>query len=626
MKARSALLGYAVTLGLVEVHADGGGFVWSLGLVCLLVGWIPAAPSDARSAGLQVFRPGGFALAAALIAWVAIHGALSLEAPAALVTVIRVVALTGLLVVPLTPPAARGLHALGLILCAWSLASLQPEPAPLELALGLLLLAGALDGLRQSPSRRSTVSLAVLLMGILPWLSGLELPRWNAAVAAPVTPSHPPPSSVDPDLESGVDPDQVWATGETARRSMRLVATVKAPQLEGDLLLRVAALEGVRRQGFYLRPELNPQPECLQPVRVEAQVELNESVSGYLPCVGIPREISLSHSLSDAGAALVQAATYPLDYTAVGEVVHPRFLLAGRDSLSRPDLLELPGGLPPELGALARDAVEGREGPWRKALAAARWLQDRAEYADTEFAEGDLYPRLQAFLTRTRTGVCTEFAAALVVFLRSQGVPCRLVLGYRSEDREPDGTYLVRALHAHAWVELPLQGAGWVAIDPTPGGSLPLPPEPGPAPTPPPEPGSEWGDGGRLLLVRLRPLLGTLVALALLAVVILRLRQQLGERHRGWRAQLEAVGSAPKFPERERWLQVIRGLGYRVGGAETPADYLRRRGAGPAWLEGNALYERARFGGADPAVVAEFRRWLDEAAAGRVALDAQVEA
>lgn len=626
MKSRSALLGYAVTLGLVEVYTGGSGFVWSLGLVCLLVGWIPSSPGDARSPGLEVFRPGGFALAAALIAWVGVHGALSLEAPPPAVTVVRVVALTGLLLVPLTPPAAGGLHALGLILCAWSLATLQPDPSPVELALGLLLLAGALDGLRQSPSRRSTVSLAVLLLGILPWLSGVELPRWSStATAAPASPRDPSRAPETPDLESGVDPDHVWATGGTARRSMRLIATVRAPQLQGDLLLRVAALEGVRRQGFYVRPELNPQPECLQPLRVEARVELSESVSGYLPCVGIPREVSLPHSLSDAGATLMQPARYPLSYTAIGEAVHPRFLLAGRDSLSRPDLLELPDGLPPELVELGREAVGVREGPWRKALAAARWVQDRAAYADTEFAEGDLYPRCMAFLTRTRAGVCTEFAAALVVLLRSQGVPCRLVLGYRSEDREPDGTHLVRALHAHAWVELPLQGAGWVAIDPTPGGALPLPPEPPPEALPSPD-RRDWGDRGRSLLARLRPLLGTLVTLALLAVVIFRLRQQLGDRDRGWREQLEAGGSSPDLPERERWLLLLQRLGYRVGGAETPADYLRRRGAGESWLQGHALYERARFGGADPATVAEFRRWLDGVAAGRVALDARPDA
>ena len=53
MKARSALLGYAVTLGLVEVYAGGSGFVWSLGLVCLLVGWIPASSGDPRSPGLE---------------------------------------------------------------------------------------------------------------------------------------------------------------------------------------------------------------------------------------------------------------------------------------------------------------------------------------------------------------------------------------------------------------------------------------------------------------------------------------------------------------------------------------------------------------------------------------------
>ncbi|MCA8922378.1 MAG: transglutaminase domain-containing protein [Planctomycetes bacterium] len=620
MNARSALLGYAVTLGLLELWTGSGGFVWSLGLVCLLVGWIPAFPRDAkRSPGLTALRPGAYALASALIAWVGLHGALSIEAPPALVTVVRVLALGGLLLVPLTPAPASPLHALGLIMCAWCLATLEPTPSVVALGLGLLVLAGALDGLRRTPSRRSSVTLAVLLLGLLPWLGGAQLPRWPLAGAASVGPAGPSGEPLDDDpsapQESGVDPDRVWSTGGAARRSMRLVATVAAPKLRGDLLLRAVALEEVGPEGFSVASTRREQPTCLQPITVEAEVELAEPVSGFLPCVGIPLGATVAHAIDDAGLQLRGPASYPLRYSVAGQVVHPRFLLVGREVLQRPDLLQLPLGLPPELRGLAREAVGSRESPWARALNAARWLQQRARYADTEFADGALYPRCLSFLTQTRSGVCTEFASALVVFLRAEGIPCRLVLGYRSDEREPDGTFLVRAKHAHAWVELPLDDAGWVALDPTPGGALPLPvlaPEPAATPaTPAGRPGASLG---AILDSHGRPLLATLVALGLLGVLVTGLRRQRGDRRRGWSAQLGAAGETPELPERERWLLELKRAGYRVGGAETPAGYLRRV-ANAELLRGNALYERARFGAPSSAAIAEFRRWLDEAAA-----------
>jgi transglutaminase-like putative cysteine protease len=92
------------------------------------------------------------------------------------------------------------------------------------------------------------------------------------------------------------------------------------------------------------------------------------------------------------------------------------------------------------------------------------------------------------FLDNHRTGHCEYFAAGLVLMLRSQGIPARLVIGYKGgEFNGVGGFYIVRQLHAHAWVEaylppgevpagsLPPQedrGLGaWLRLDPTPSGS-----------------------------------------------------------------------------------------------------------------------------------------------------------
>ncbi|MEM8883988.1 MAG: DUF3488 and transglutaminase-like domain-containing protein [Planctomycetota bacterium] len=81
---------------------------------------------------------------------------------------------------------------------------------------------------------------------------------------------------------------------------------------------------------------------------------------------------------------------------------------------------------------------------------------------------------LDEFLSGRKGGHCEYFASAMVVLLRMQFVPCRLVTGYRSDEWTPDGkTMLLRARHAHAWVEVYDAKRGWTTIDPTPASDSP---------------------------------------------------------------------------------------------------------------------------------------------------------
>ncbi|MCB9525751.1 MAG: transglutaminase domain-containing protein [Myxococcales bacterium] len=76
------------------------------------------------------------------------------------------------------------------------------------------------------------------------------------------------------------------------------------------------------------------------------------------------------------------------------------------------------------------------------------------------------------FLTQSRRGHCEYFASALALLARSQGIPARLVTGYRVfEFSSAGGYHIVRKRDAHAWVEVFLDGA-WRTVDPTPPGVL----------------------------------------------------------------------------------------------------------------------------------------------------------
>ena len=92
---------------------------------------------------------------------------------------------------------------------------------------------------------------------------------------------------------------------------------------------------------------------------------------------------------------------------------------------------------------------------------------------------------IEDFVTRRRRGHCEYFASALALMLRSQGIPSRIVIGFRGGTWNSIGRfYQIRQLHAHTWVEAyltakdlrgfasrrDLAGAagGWLRLDPTP--------------------------------------------------------------------------------------------------------------------------------------------------------------
>jgi hypothetical protein len=77
---------------------------------------------------------------------------------------------------------------------------------------------------------------------------------------------------------------------------------------------------------------------------------------------------------------------------------------------------------------------------------------------------------LASFLFERRQGHCEYFASAMAVMLRTQGIPTRVVNGFRGgEFNDITSQYVVRMRNAHSWVEAYIPGFGWMSFDPTPG-------------------------------------------------------------------------------------------------------------------------------------------------------------
>ena len=134
---------------------------------------------------------------------------------------------------------------------------------------------------------------------------------------------------------------------------------------------------------------------------------------------------------------------------------------------------QLPSSLPARVRDLAARVTAGSPTVYDKVRALERWLSANTTY---DLDAPPLRPGADAvdqFLFVDRKGFCEQIGSALVVMLRSLGIPARLTVGYTPGQRDPfRGLWQVRAKDAHAWAEVWFPGLGWQAFDPT--ASVPL--------------------------------------------------------------------------------------------------------------------------------------------------------
>jgi transglutaminase-like putative cysteine protease len=108
------------------------------------------------------------------------------------------------------------------------------------------------------------------------------------------------------------------------------------------------------------------------------------------------------------------------------------------------------------------------ENPYETAVAIEEWLEANREYSlDTDRPSGNI---AEQFLLEMEQGYCTYYATAMVMMLRSQGIPARFAVGYTPGQQVDDNEWVVRGLNSHAWVEVYFEDVGWVQFDPTPSG------------------------------------------------------------------------------------------------------------------------------------------------------------
>lgn len=248
--------------------------------------------------------------------------------------------------------------------------------------------------------------------------------------------------------------------------------------------LRWQSSNSYRGAGETLPYGVEPQAEL---TAIEQEFTITGLSALWLPGAFVPRGFE---SLDEGGALYDEdSATLIVDreretsdgmrYRLVSTV--PRFdpaALAVSDAEIPDEIAErylgLPEGFSPRTVDLARMLAPPELGPYGQAKA----LQDhlRTFRYDLTVPSGHATDALERFLFEVQAGYCEQFAASFAAMARAVGLPSRVAVGFTpgEEDPESPGTYVVRGLHAHAWPEVYLAGAGWVPFEPTPGRGQPF--------------------------------------------------------------------------------------------------------------------------------------------------------
>ncbi|MGE5603765.1 MAG: DUF3488 and DUF4129 domain-containing transglutaminase family protein [Nitrososphaerales archaeon] len=134
--------------------------------------------------------------------------------------------------------------------------------------------------------------------------------------------------------------------------------------------------------------------------------------------------------------------------------------------------LQLPDTVTSRVKDLAAQTVANATNPYDKADAIEKLLRTY-KYNQDIAAPPAGQDGVDYFLFEAKQGYCDYYASAMVVMLRSAGVPARFAIGYTpgqpKQDQLGDEPPLTRVLerNAHAWPEVYFPSYGWIQFEPT---------------------------------------------------------------------------------------------------------------------------------------------------------------
>jgi transglutaminase-like putative cysteine protease len=132
--------------------------------------------------------------------------------------------------------------------------------------------------------------------------------------------------------------------------------------------------------------------------------------------------------------------------------------------------LQLPSTLPQRVKTLAHEIMDDIPNAYDRAEKLESVLRSPPySYSPQVKATPPGRDPVDYFLFDLKQDFCEYFASAMVVMLREEGIPARLVEGFTTGTFDnASNAWVVREQDAHAWVEAYFPGYGWIEFEPTP--------------------------------------------------------------------------------------------------------------------------------------------------------------
>jgi len=232
------------------------------------------------------------------------------------------------------------------------------------------------------------------------------------------------------------------------------------------------------RARIYMEPIDAKTPVVLVPTGTE-QISLAPSrdISGFGRTISVWRDLD-GDVLHDASAYM--RLVYDIEFTIDRSISLPTDMDQYRDDSRRAGMacnlspywrnrfLQIPGHQRVMFQGQVETWARGATNPIDRANRIEAELQRQYRYTLDGAKTTDTDP-VEHFLFTRKAGHCEYFAAAMVLLLRSDGIPARVVNGFAGgEWNRGGGFYTIRREDAHSWVEAYFEGKGWLRFDPTP--------------------------------------------------------------------------------------------------------------------------------------------------------------
>lgn len=124
-----------------------------------------------------------------------------------------------------------------------------------------------------------------------------------------------------------------------------------------------------------------------------------------------------------------------------------------------------------DIKALSDEITKGCQTEYEKAKAIERYFYNNDYVYNLKYKK-EKGENAEDFLFSTKTGVCYEYATAMVLLARAAGIPARYCEGYNMTHNEGgrfvgSTNYSIRAKDLHGFPELYIRGYGWASFEPT---------------------------------------------------------------------------------------------------------------------------------------------------------------